>query len=63
MGVLFQRSLLEKYVESCLDRHPDETPIVKMLEKWIRLFGGKGVPGELNLEQSFNEDACMYNSI
>lgn len=54
--MLFQRSLLEKYVDSCSDKRPDESPIIKVLEKWVGFFEGKGDLGESNLEQSFNED-------
>lgn len=56
MGVLFQRSLLEKYVDSCSDKRPEETFIFKLLKKWINLFDGKSELKESNLEQSFNED-------
>ena len=56
MGILFQRSLLEKYIDSYSDQHPDETPIIKIVEKWVNFFSGKIDLGELNLEQAFNGD-------
>lgn len=56
LGVLFQRSLLEKYIESYSDEHPDETPILEIIQKWMNFFKGKADLGESNLEQAFNED-------
>jgi type I restriction-modification system DNA methylase subunit len=56
LGILFQRSLLEKYVDSYSDQHPDENPIIDIVEKWIDFFKGKTDLGESNLEQAFNED-------
>jgi type I restriction-modification system DNA methylase subunit len=56
LGVLFQRSLLERYVEGFSDVHPDETPILDIVQKWIDFFRGRTDLGESNLEQAFNED-------
>jgi len=56
LGVLFQKSLLEKYIVSCSDKRPEEQPLIGTLEKWVNIFEGKSDLGELNLEQAFNED-------
>lgn len=56
MGVLFQKSLLERYIESCLVERPDEKPIVKIIDKWVTFFVDKSKLKESNLEQAFNED-------
>ena len=59
MGILFQRSLLERYVDGFLGEHPDETLILELVQRWIDFFKGKADLGELNLEQAFNEDFFM----
>lgn len=43
-------------MDSCEDKRPAETPIVRVLRKWITLVDGKSQLRESNLEQSFNED-------
>lgn len=56
MGVLFQRRLLDKYVQENLKNDIKNIVDFSTVKKWVDHFSGKTTLKESNLEQAFNED-------
>jgi len=56
MGIIFQKRLLDKYIDECLTTAPSTDSFKGIIQKWISYFEGRVELGEANLEQAFNED-------
>jgi hypothetical protein len=56
MSPIFQKRLLDKYIEEELNNFQISPVYKQTIQKWIDYFQGKTDLGEANLEQSFNQD-------